>query len=123
MDLDPKALQLFRAGYDKILEGLAQLGDDAADENFIETAARAAKGFHELVLSNTGVKAEISELLTKTFPARYGEMVISKHNTAFGVCPHHLLPSPTSQRTKYLGCQRCPGSSDSWHAVPICRKR
>lgn len=30
--------------------------------------------------------------MTKTFPARYYEMVISKHNVAFGTCPHHLLP-------------------------------
>jgi GTP cyclohydrolase I len=34
----------------------------------------------------------VSALLAKTFPAKYTEMVISKHNTAFGVCPHHLLP-------------------------------
>ena len=31
-------------------------------------------------------------LLAKTFPAKFTEMVISKNNTAFGVCPHHLLP-------------------------------
>jgi GTP cyclohydrolase I len=31
-------------------------------------------------------------MLQKTFPAKYSEMVISKHNVAFGCCPHHLLP-------------------------------
>ncbi len=35
---------------------------------------------------------EVEALLAKTFPAKYTEMVISKHNTTFGVCPHHLLP-------------------------------
>lgn len=38
------------------------------------------------------MKDAVSALLAKTFPAKYTEMVISKHNTAFGVCPHHLLP-------------------------------
>jgi GTP cyclohydrolase I len=92
MDLDPKALALFREGYDKILEGLGVLGYKTDDENFRDTAGRAAKGFHELVLGENCVRAEIEALLAKTFPAKYGEMVISKHNTAFGVCPHHLLP-------------------------------
>ena len=36
--------------------------------------------------------AEIQRMLQKCFPARYSEMIISKHNVAFGVCPHHLLP-------------------------------
>jgi GTP cyclohydrolase I len=92
MDLDPKALALFREGYDKILEGLGVLGYKTDDENFRDTAGRAAKGFHELVLGENCVRAEIEALLAKTFPAKYGEMVISKGNTAFGVCPHHLLP-------------------------------
>lgn len=92
MDLDPKALGFFREGYEKILEGLAHLGYQTQDENFADTAARAAKGFHELVMGETYVKQEVAALLAKTFPAKYGEMVISKHNTAFGVCPHHLLP-------------------------------
>ena len=92
MELDPKTLALFTEGYAKILEGIARLGYDVKDANFIDTAARAAKGLHELIHDQEQVAFHVSALLGKTFPAKYTEMVISKHNTAFGVCPHHLLP-------------------------------
>ena len=92
MELDPKALALFTEGFTKILEGVNQLGYDTKDENFADTAKRAAKGFHELVNDQKQVKGEVAALIAKTFPAKYTEMVISKHNTAFGMCPHHLLP-------------------------------
>jgi GTP cyclohydrolase IA len=92
MELDPKALALFTEGYLKIVEGLGVLGYNIGDANFAGTAARAAKGFHELVHDEAQVKVEVAALLAKTFPAKYTEMVISKHNTTFGVCPHHLLP-------------------------------
>jgi len=62
------------------------------DENFAGTAPRSARGLAELVLDRERVSAEIHAMLQKCFPARYSEMVISKHNVAFGVCPHHLLP-------------------------------
>src|SRR5262249_27522670 len=92
MELDPKALALFTEGYQKILEGIQLLGYDTNDKNFIDTAARAAKGLHELIHDQEQVEFQVSAMLGKTFPAKYTEMVISKHNTAFGVCPHHLLP-------------------------------
>ena len=92
MDLNPKALALFTEGYTKILEGIGQLGYNVGDENFADTAARAAKGFHELVHDQRQVEFQVNALLAKTFPAKYTEMVISKHNTTFGICPHHLLP-------------------------------
>ena len=92
MELDPEALALFTEGYTKILEGISRLGYDIKDENFVDTAARAAKGLHELIHDQEQVQFQVSALLGKTFPAKYTEMVISKHNTAFGVCPHHLLP-------------------------------
>jgi GTP cyclohydrolase I len=92
MELDRKALALFTEGYSKILDGLATLGYDTKDENFADTAARAAKGLHELIHDQKQVKQQVQALLEKTFPAKYTEMVISKHNTSFGVCPHHLLP-------------------------------
>lgn len=38
------------------------------------------------------VGREIGAMLERTFPAKYDEMVISKHNVSFGLCPHHLLP-------------------------------
>jgi len=92
MEPDPRALALFTEGYTKILEGVGLLGFDVTDENFAGTAARAAKGLHELILDQKQVTVEVSAMLEKTFPAKYTEMVISKHNTAFGMCPHHLLP-------------------------------
>ena len=92
MELDPQALALFTEGYDKIIQGLSRLGYDVEDPNFQDTAKRAAKAIHELVHDQKQVKPAVAALLAKTFPAKYTEMVISKHNTAFGVCPHHLLP-------------------------------
>ena len=88
-----KAQALFTEGYTKILAGLNELGyPTRTDENFAETATRAAKGMSELVHCSDEVDAEVAHMLSRTFPAKYDEMVISKHNTAFGVCPHHLLP-------------------------------
>ena len=87
------SIRLFTEGYEKILEGLGHLGYPVTtDENFSGTAERAARGLAELVFDHTEMRQEIVEMLEKTFPARYKEMVISKHNVAFGVCPHHLLP-------------------------------
>jgi GTP cyclohydrolase I len=111
IELDPEALALFTQGYDKILQGLSRLGFDTADDNFRETAARAAKGFHELVHDQKQVKPAIQELLAKTFPAKYNEMVISKHNTCFGVCPHHLLPVIYTISLAYIPTEKVLGLS------------
>lgn len=93
MEFNQEALNLFHEGYQKILQGLQKLGYDTDnDENFAGTAFRSAKGFHEMVLDTNTVEQQIRDMLEKTFPAKYTEMVISKHNVAFGICPHHLLP-------------------------------
>jgi GTP cyclohydrolase I len=111
MDLDPRALELFTQGYTTILEGLKVLGYDVDDENFLDTAKRAGKGFHELVHDQKQVRREIETLLTKTFPAKYTEMVISKHNIAFGVCPHHLLPVVYNVSCAYIPTRKVLGLS------------
>ena len=111
IELDPEALALFTQGYDKILQGLHKLGFDTEDDNFRDTAARAAKGFHELVHDQKQVKPAIEELLAKTFPAKYTEMVISKHNTCFGVCPHHLLPVIYTISLAYIPTEKVLGLS------------
>jgi len=93
MDNRDKATKLFEEGYEKLLEGFEVLGyQPKTDENFAGTAARSARGLSEIVRDRQAVRTEIAEMFTKTFPAKYKEMVISKYNVAFGICPHHLLP-------------------------------
>jgi len=111
MELNPKALALFTEGYTKILQGIGILGFDVTDENFADTAARAAKGLHELIHDQALARADVEALLAKTFPAKYTEMVISKHNTAFGVCPHHLLPVIYRISMAYIPTQKVLGLS------------
>lgn len=111
MELDPTALALFTAGYGKIIEGIRQLGYDVSDDNFADTAQRAAKGLHELIHDQGQVRAEIAGLLAKTFSAKYTEMVISKHNTCFGVCPHHLLPVVYRISVAYIPTDKVLGLS------------
>ena len=108
---NPKALALFIEGYKKIVEGVGLLGFDITDDNFADTATRAAKGLHELILDQGPARAEVDALLAKTFSAKYTEMVISKHNTAFGVCPHHLLPVIYRISLAYIPTQKVLGLS------------
>ena len=111
MELDQKALAHFTKGYKDILEGIRLLGFDVDDENFSDTAKRAAKGLHELIHDQKQVKSAVDELLAKTFPAKYTEMVISKHNTCFGVCPHHLLPVIYRISMAYIPTEKVLGLS------------
>jgi GTP cyclohydrolase I len=111
MELDPEALALFTEGYEKIIAGLSRLGFDTTDPNFVDTAQRAAKGFHELVHDQKQVRPAVEALIAKTFPAKYTEMVISKHNTAFGVCPHHLLPVIYQISMAYIPTEKVLGLS------------
>ena len=125
MDLDPTAMELFRQGYDKILAGLAHLGYDVHDENFAETAGRAAKGFHELVLGENCRKQEIAKLLSKTFPAKYGEMVISKHDTTsarhIGSVGRRatIEPKPSARRSSALSASRSISTSKIFCMHPM----
>ena len=111
MELVPEALTLLEQGYAKILGGLGKLGYDIHDENFADTASRAARGFHELVHDQAQVKIAVAQMLEKTFPAKYTEMVISKDNIAFGVCPHHLLPVIYRISVAYLPTKKVLGLS------------
>ena len=111
-DQKNNAAASFEEGYRLILQGIDKLGyavDD--DANFVGTAARAAKGLAQLILNKDEVQQEIQDMLTKTFPAKYKDMVISKHNVAFGVCPHHLLPVVYRVSLAYIPTSKVLGIS------------
>ena len=112
MERNQAALAKFTEGYQKILEGLKDLGYPIdADANFAGTAQRSARGLAELVLDRPRVLDEVQAMLQKCFPARYSEMIISKHNVAFGVCPHHLLPVIYRISVAYLPTSKVLGIS------------
>ncbi len=112
MERNPKAIALFEQGYQHILEGIRELGYDTEnDPNFADTAGRAARGLADLISDRHQVDYEISQVLTKTFPAKYQEMVISKYNVAFGICPHHLLPVIYRVSLAYIPASKVLGIS------------
>lgn len=107
-----QAAAMLEDAYARILSAYALLGyPTATDDNFAETAARAAKAAQELVLPVSEIDHEVDELLSRTFPARYDSMVISKHNVCFGMCPHHLLPVIYRVSVAYLPGERVLGIS------------
>ena len=110
--MSDKTIDLFEEGFNKVLQGMDTLGyNTATDENFTGTARRAAKGLAQLVLDQKDVKSEIDAMLAKTFPAKYKDMVISKHNVAFGLCPHHLLPVVYRISVAYIPTKKVLGIS------------
>jgi GTP cyclohydrolase I len=114
----------FLEAYTKLLEGIGELGYSVTtDDNFTETAARAAKAMQELVRSPTEIKDEVEAMLARTFSARYDEMVISKHNISFGMCPHHLLPVIYRISVAYLPGARVLGISKLSRLVHLLSKR
>jgi len=120
MERRDKAVAHFIAGYKSILAGLDELGyQTGVDPNFTETAARAAKALTELIVDRDAARAEVAQMMTRTFPARYREMVISKHNVAFGVCPHHLLPVLYRVSLAYIPTSKVIGISKLSRIVQV----
>src|SRR5262245_32792087 len=110
--------------YKKLLEALQQMGYPVGnDDNFAETAERGAKAMAELVRPPAQIQAEVDALLARTFSARYDEMVISKHNVSFGMCPHHLLPVIYRISVAYLPGNRVLGISKLSRLVHLLSKR
>jgi GTP cyclohydrolase I len=113
-----------QTAYALILEAIDDLGYPVkTDFNFAETAQRAAKAMIELVRPTDDIKAQIDEMLNRTFPAHYDEMVISKHNISFGMCPHHLLPVIYRISVAYLPGERVLGISKLSRIVQLLAHR
>jgi GTP cyclohydrolase I len=110
--------------FKKLMEALGQMGYPVDhDDNFAETAERGARALEELVRPPAQIQAEVDGLLARTFTARYDEMVISKHNVSFGMCPHHLLPVIYRISVAYLPGTRVLGISKLSRLIHLLSKR
>jgi GTP cyclohydrolase I len=124
MTTKTQAALLLEEGYRKILDGLAMLGYPVqSDDNFSETSGRAARAFLEMVRPVEEIQREVDQMLSRTFPARYDEMVISKHNISFGLCPHHLLPVLYRISVAYLPGPRVLGISKLSRLIHLLSSR
>ncbi len=120
----PEAEKALVESYRRILDTLAVMGyPTKTDDNFTETAERAARAMLELIMPVAEIQNEVDELIERTFPARYDEMVISKHNICFGMCPHHLLPVIYRISVAYLPGERVLGISKLSRLVHILARR
>src|SRR6478609_2417710 len=123
---DPKmqAAFLLEDAYAKIIEAIGLMGYPVTtDDNFAETSGRAARAMLELLRPVEEIKTEIDQMLARTFTARYDEMVISKHNICFGMCPHHLLPVIYRISVAYLPGERVLGISKLSRLVQLLARR
>ncbi len=119
-----KAALLLEEGYRKILEAFEIMGYPVkTDDNFTETSGRAARAMLEAVRPTAEIQEELDQMLGRTFSARYDEMVISKHNVSFGMCPHHLLPVIYRISIAYLPGQRVLGISKLSRLVHLLARR
>jgi GTP cyclohydrolase I len=120
---EPGAAEKIYTGFGLILEGLEQMGYPVGDENFRETGPRAAKALMELVRPLPEIEQAVTDLVEHSFPATYDEMVISKHNISFGVCPHHLLPVIYRISVAYLPLEKVLGISKLSRLVSLMARR
>lgn len=119
-----QAKHLLIDAYDSVLKAYALIGyPTQTDENFRDTAERAAKAALEMVRPVGEIEREIDELLNNSYPAQYDQMVVSKHNICFGLCPHHLLPAIYRISVAYLPSDRVVGISKLSRLIRLLCKR
>jgi GTP cyclohydrolase I len=110
--------------YEQILKEIGRKGYQVeSDDNFHGTAARAASALEDMVWPVALIRTSIDEILSKTFQARYDQMVLSKHNVCFGVCPHHLLPVIYRASLAYIPRERVLGISKLSRLTQLLARR
>ncbi|MFI9392939.1 MULTISPECIES: GTP cyclohydrolase I FolE [Streptomyces] len=72
-----------------VRELLIAVGEDPDREGLLETPARVARAYRELL---AGLRQKPEEVLTTTFDLGHDEMVLVKDIEIVSLCEHHLLP-------------------------------
>ncbi|MFJ5520813.1 GTP cyclohydrolase I FolE [Streptomyces griseoluteus] len=72
-----------------VRELLIAVGEDPEREGLLETPARVARAYRELL---AGLRQKPEEVLTTTFDLGHDEMVLVKDIEIVSLCEHHLLP-------------------------------
>ena len=96
---------------------LAALGMDLSDPSLVDTPARMARAYVELLTPH--------EFTPTTFPndEGYDELVLAREIPFVSVCEHHLLPFTGTAAVGYLPGQRILGLSKLARVVELFARR
>lgn len=72
-----------------VRELLIAVGEDPDREGLVETPARVARAYRELL---GGMRTAPEEVLTTTFDIGHDEMILVKDIELWSMCEHHLVP-------------------------------
>ena len=114
-------------GVKLILEGI---GEDISREGLIETPDRIARMYTEVFagIDKDRVPCEdsdavVQEILSKTFEAQKGQLILEKDITFYSMCEHHLLPFYGKAHVAYISDGRVAGLSKLARTVEEYAKR
>jgi GTP cyclohydrolase IA len=72
-----------------VRELLVAVGEDPDREGLLETPARVARAYRELL---AGMRVDPEDVLTTTFDLGHDEMILVKDIELWSMCEHHLVP-------------------------------
>src|ERR1700728_2179947 len=103
-----------------VREILAAVGGDPQREGLLETPARVARMYAELL---AGLREDPREHLKKFFQEKYDEIVLVRDISFNSLCEHHLLPFIGHAHIGYMPNGRVIGLSKLARVVEVVARR
>jgi GTP cyclohydrolase I len=105
-----------------VRELLIAVGEDPDREGLLETPARVARAYQELL---GGMRLAAEDVLTTTFDAGHDEMILVKNIELWSMCEHHLVPFTGVAHIGYIPGEngRITGLSKLARLVDVYAKR
>jgi GTP cyclohydrolase I len=105
-----------------VRELLIAVGEDPEREGLLETPARVARAYKELL---GGMRIAAEDVLTTTFDAGHDEMILVKNIELWSMCEHHLVPFTGMAHVGYIPGEngRITGLSKLARLVDVYAKR
>jgi len=105
-----------------VRELLIAVGEDPDREGLVETPARVARAYAELL---SGMRLSAEDVLTTTFDAGHEEMILVRGLELWSMCEHHLVPFTGVAHVGYIPNEdgRITGLSKLARLVDVFAKR
>jgi len=103
-----------------VRELLFAVGEDPDRDGLLDTPARVARAYRELL---SGMRIHPEEVLTTTFDLGHDEMILVKDIELWSMCEHHLLPFFGRAHVAYIPNGKILGLSKVARIVDVFARR